>query len=258
MPSASTPDFIKKQYQFTRHCRDPDNNPAPVDIEDRRMSIYRDLLYNNIEGFTANNFPVIREIMSDDQWHKLIRDYFANHKARTPLFPQLPNEFLKFLEKKHDLLTSMPFLQELAHYEWVESALAMDTREIDFSGIDRKGDLLEGIPVASELILRLAYDYPVQQISPDFLPIEKSAQQTCLVVYRDRQDKVGFMELNLVTAMLLDRICDHTDQLGLIHLQTIARELKHPQPEIVIQGGLEVLKQMQQRDIILGVKKSEN
>ncbi len=253
--SAALPEFVQKQNEFTRHCRDPENNPAPVNIEDRRMAVYRDLIYNNIESFMANNFPVIREIMSDDRWHKLIREYVANHKASTPYFPKLPTEFLQFLENEHDQRSDLPFLLELAHYEWVESALAMDTREINVSGIDPDGDLLEGIPVTSTLIWRLAYDYPVHKVGPDYLPQEKPDQPSYLVVYRDRDDKVGFMELNSVTARLLESLNENPDNSGKSHLQSIAEELQHPQPEIVINSGLEILQQMQQRDIILGTRK---
>ncbi|RKZ79734.1 MAG: DUF2063 domain-containing protein, partial [Gammaproteobacteria bacterium] len=49
-----TPSFIDTQYQFAGHIRDPEHNPAPADIEQRRMAIYRELFYNNIEGFIAN------------------------------------------------------------------------------------------------------------------------------------------------------------------------------------------------------------
>ncbi len=253
MPS-NTPEFIQKQYEFTRHCRDPEKHPAPGNIEDRRMAVYRDLLYNNIEGFMANNFPVIRRIMTDEQWHQLIRKYFANHKASTPLFSKLPTEFLLFLENEFDQQSRFPYLLELAHYEWVESSLAMDIREIDFSGVDSEGDLLNGIPVINTLILKLSYEFPVHKIGPDYLPDKKPDQQTYLVVYRDRNDKVGFMELNPVTARLLERLSEESDLSGFDRLQAIAEEIQHPQPEIVIKGGLEVLQQMQQRDIVLGVK----
>ncbi len=251
----NTPEFIQKQYEFTRHCRDPENNPAPDNIEDRRMGVYRDLLYNNIESFMSNNFPVIRAIMSDEQWHQLIREYFSKHKASTPLFPKLPSELVQFLEKEYPLDGEFPFLAELAHYEWVESALATDIRDINLSGLSQEGDLLTGIPVVSELIWHLAYEYPVHQISPDFLPKEKPSSQTYLVVYRDRQDDVGFMELNPVTARLLECLINNEKGLtGKAILQAIAEELQHPQPEVVINGGLEILQQMLQRDVVLGIR----
>jgi len=80
--------FKDIQYAFTRHIRDPENEPAPNDIEDRRMEIYRDLLYRNVESFMANSFPVLRKIIPDDKWHEMIRDYFKRHQSHTPLFPK--------------------------------------------------------------------------------------------------------------------------------------------------------------------------
>jgi hypothetical protein len=42
------PAFIERQYAFAAHLRDPDNNPAPAGIEDRRLENYRGLFYRNI------------------------------------------------------------------------------------------------------------------------------------------------------------------------------------------------------------------
>ena len=47
--------FKDVQYAFTRHMRDPESNPAPEGIEDRRIGVYRELVYNNIEGFIAKD-----------------------------------------------------------------------------------------------------------------------------------------------------------------------------------------------------------
>ena len=43
--------FKDIQNVFTQHMRDPDNNPAPEGIEDRRIGVYRELVYNNIQNF---------------------------------------------------------------------------------------------------------------------------------------------------------------------------------------------------------------
>lgn len=75
--SAKLPRFQQAQYQFAAHLRDPEANPAPADIEDRRMQIYRELFYNNIEDFLANAFPVLRKISSDEIWHARVRDFYA-------------------------------------------------------------------------------------------------------------------------------------------------------------------------------------
>ena len=73
--------FKKYQYEFTAHLRDPEHNPAPEGIEDRRIGIYRDLLYNNVEGFIANGFPVLRSIYSDENWHRMLLILY--HQERT-------------------------------------------------------------------------------------------------------------------------------------------------------------------------------
>ena len=129
MSTRNTPDrpaFVRQQYAFAAHIRNPEKNPGPEGIEERRMKIYRELFYNNVEGFIANTYPVLRQITPDDCWHAMIRDYFAHHVAHTPLFPEMPREFLKYLEhERKPQPDDPPFMLELAHYEWVELALSL-------------------------------------------------------------------------------------------------------------------------------------
>src|SRR5881398_268783 len=107
------------QKRFTAHIRDPLREPAPDGIEDRRMAIYRDLVYSNMESFISSNFPVIRKLYNDAQWSILAHDFFREHRCHTPLFPQFAREFLRYLEtRQQDQRGDPPFLLELAHYEW--------------------------------------------------------------------------------------------------------------------------------------------
>ena len=249
------PGFQEIQYQFTRHIRDPENAPAPGDIEDRRMQIYRDLLYNNVEDFLANGFPVLRKITSDSKWHALIRDYFKNHQARTPLFPKMTQEFLQYLDQERVEQTGdYPFMKELAHYEWLELAVSIDSREIITEGVNSEGDLLTGIPVLSPLAWPFAYQYPVHKIAPDYLPEQAPKEPTYLVVYRDCNDEVGFLELNPVAAKLVEILQADNSLNGQQILLDIAREIQHPDPQVVVNGGVEILNSMRDKDIILGTR----
>ena len=250
--------FKDIQYQFTRHIRDPANAPAPGDIEERRMAIYRDLLYRNVESFLANSFPVLRKVIRDDDWHSLMRKYFKNHQSRTPLFPKMPQEFLQYLQDNEETAENLyPFLLELAHYEWVELALSIDSREIRQDGLDTGGDLLSGVPVLNELSWSLAYNYPVHRIGPDYLPGEKPAQPTCLLVYRDGQDSVRFIELNPLAARLVDCLKENEEnKSGREILMEIAGEIAHPDPEIVVNGGCAILEDMREKEVVLGIRNS--
>jgi uncharacterized protein len=248
--------FQDVQNVFTQHMRNPEKNPAPQGVEDRRIKIYRELVYNNIEGFMASSFPVIRKITDNNSWHQMLRDYVSNHLSHTPLFPKMPQEFLHYLE--HERVghsEDYPFLLELAHYEWIETSVSMDSREISFDDIEQQGDLLEGIPVLSPLAMPLAYQWPVHRISPDFLPETLSKEATYIVIYRDRYDEVGFIELNPVSAKLIEELSNNSNQSGKEILLSIVEQLQHPDPDVVISGGLEVMQDFRDKDVLLGVKK---
>ncbi len=250
--TVNLPRFKQIQYAFTQHVRNPEKHARPNDIEARRMKIYNDLLYNNVEDFMSSSFPVLREITADDKWHRMIRDYFEHHHASTPLFQEMPREFLKYLETERETAQDdYPFMLELAHYEWVELALSILDQNIDMTHVDAEGDLLSGIPVLSPLAWPLSYQYAVHKIGPDYLPEEH--EPTYVIVYRNNQDDVHFIEINLVTAHLLQLISEENKLTGQQMLATIAEQLQHPNPDAVIQGGLQILQDLKDRHIILGV-----
>jgi hypothetical protein len=253
---SSQPDFIRRQYEFAAHIRDPEHVPVPADVEDRRMNIYRELFYNNVEGFLTNTFPVLRTVYKDDDWYGLVRDFYAHHLSHTPLFLEIPREFLNWLENEHTPRPIDPdFLFELAHYEWVELALSISEAQIDETQINRDGSFEQGIPVLSPLAWHLAYRYPVHTISTDNQPVAPGEQATHLVVYRDCEDEIGFMEINPVTKRMLELIESSEDRSGLDILTQIADELSHPQPETVIKGGLEIMENLRAKDILPGTRR---
>ncbi len=217
------------------------------------MAVYQELFYNNVEGLLAANFPVCRETLGDEAWHRLIRGFFIHHRAQTPLFPELPREFLAFLEARGEAFGIPPFLLELAHYEWVELALSIAEAEPDGEGIDPEGDFLSGVPVLSPLAWPLSYRYPVHRIGPHFRP--EAPEPACLVVYRDHQDEVGFLEVNPPMLRLLALIAENETLPGSALLTRIAREINHPHPLKVIQGGAEIMERMRQRSILLGTRR---
>lgn len=251
----STPAFKKHQYEFTAHIRNPQANDRPEGIEDRRMGIYRELLYNNVEGFIASGFPVLRDIYNDEDWHEMVRDFFANHQCQSPYFLEISQEFIDYLQNERQPQQGDPAgLVELAHYEWVELALHVSDESISMDNIDANGDLLEGRPVFSPLAWPLAYQFPVHTMGPDNLPQEAPEQPSYLVVYRNRNDKVNFLEINPVTARLISLLQENESFTGLDAIEHIAKEMNHPNPDVVKQGGLAALQELQQYGIILGTE----
>ena len=221
------------------------------------MGIYRELFFNNVESFLSGTFPVLHRIHDNSDWHALVRDFFARHRSHTPLFLEIPREFLNWLEHERTARPGdLPFLYELAHYEWAELALSVAEAPPVQAHVDPEGDLLSGIPVLSPLAWHLAYQYPVHRIGPDFLPERPGEAPTFLVVYRDRRDEVGFLEINPVTKRLLELISENTHACGRELLTRIATELSHPQPDVVISGGAGILQGLHEKDIIPGTRRT--
>jgi hypothetical protein len=253
---AELPEFQKKQYAFAAHIRDPENVPAPEGIEDRRMAIYRELFFNNIRNLLANMFPVLRKLHDDDKWHGIIRQFMRRHRAETPYFLQLPQEFLAFLQDEYEPEDDdYPFLLELAHYEYIELALSISEDSNDLEGVDPAADLLRNIPVKSVLAWVYAYQYPVHRIKADFIPTEPAGQPVFLAVYRRADDSVGFLELNPITARLLEAVGDN-DALhtGEALLRALAEEINYADADALVEHGAAALEEMRELDILTGAR----
>lgn len=237
---------------FTNHVRDPDNCPVPEGIEDRRMAIYRELIYNNIEGFLNSGFPILRSLLDAPRWHRLVRDFIRLHRCHTPLFLEISHEFLRFLQDGGaESEPALPFMLELAHYEWVELALDVSPEEFPGSNVVADGDLMAGRPVVSPLAWCLCYQYPVQLIGPTYQPSALPASPTWLIVYRNRDQQVRFLESNAVTVRLL-QLLEGGRLSGREALQAIAAEMQAVDVAAVVESGRATLEQLHNLDILCG------
>ncbi len=208
----SSPYFQKLQKQFAAYIRDPENCPyAPAgekSIEPRRLEAYQSLFFNNLASFFSQIFPVTLTILGELRWQEIIREYMIKHDAKTPLFHELGEEFLAFLEREFEPRESDPaFLLELAHYEWVELALSVSTEQ-GFTGGEtflkkelRWNQKYQLSPVAWPL----AYEWPVHRLSLRYQPEQVPKDATTLLVYRTlvksdldegASEKIEFIELS--------------------------------------------------------------
>ncbi|MDH5832884.1 HvfC family RiPP maturation protein [Luteimonas kalidii] len=256
--STSRASLREQQFALSRHLRDPATGPAPAGIEDRRLAIYRDLLYNNLQSLLAGNFPVIRRTLPDGDWHALVRAFYAGHRCRTPLFTEIGREFVRWLEARIDADPGLPPWQaELAHYEWVELALQISDAEagpVDpLEGDPRRGvALLEGVPVVSPQAWALAYRWPVHRIGPGHLPQTAPEAPTLLLVRRDGGGEVRFAELSPLVFRLLELLHGGT-ATGHGCLCTLAQEAGLG-PDALLAEGRAMLERLHAEGTLLGVR----
>jgi hypothetical protein len=249
----NAPKFQAFQFEFARHIRDPKTHARPAGVPARRMKIYNELLYNNLEGFLLACFPVLHRVLGARKWAKLVREFFAEHRCHTPFFRQIPDEFVQYLQTERGVRPGdPPFMVELAHYEWIELVLSVSTKEAPLESIDATGDLASGRPALNPVLALLQYQYPVQRIGPGYKPRAAPAETTYLLVFRNADFAVNFVALNPVAAHLVALLQTNKTNSGEKLLKKIARELKHPTPRVAIQGGLEILRELRSAGAILG------
>lgn len=243
------------QRDFAACIREPGRDDLPPGVAARRMQVYRELFFNNVEGLLASNFPVIRTLYDNADWQALVAAFLHDHRAQTPLFPEIGREFLRWLERRqHDGRDDPPFLLELAHYEWAELALSLDEHEIVDTPHDPSGDIVGGIPVMSPLVWVLGYRFPVHRIRADFRPDSAPEMPTLLLLIRDRRDQVGFLEINALTAALIERLQANTDASGSTVVTTLLSEIAPDNAAALHAAGCDILRNLQAREALLGTR----
>lgn len=248
--TSSLPAFQRYQAEFTQHIRNPLHVPRPTGVRPRGMAVYTEIVFNNMMATLSSCFPVAKRTLGVRKWTKMVRAFFAQHRCNTPLFRQIPEEFLRWLESGAEDLPV--YLYSLAHYEWIELALYVSDAQVDSGNVVPDGDLLAGRPVLAPALAVLQYPFQVQRISPTFKPIKPDVEPTHILAFRNGEDEVRFIVLNPVSARLLTLLS--AGQLtGGAALQQIAGELQHPKPDVVVQGGLDILEDLRNEQAILGV-----
>lgn len=243
------PEFQRIQQAFANHIKNPHKVAPPIDVDDRHMTIYRDLFFKNVMGFLSGTFPVLAEVVGNSRWQEIGRDFFVNHHNETPYFLEISREFLTFLETEFVPTQIDPvYIYELAHYEWLELFVDVEPEE-SVSHYHNDGDVLSSKLVLSPVVEGFLYQFPVHEISADKPSCE--ARSTALIVYRGRDDRVGFAETNPFTLKML-ALLKSTKGLGQDVLKSLLDDNGMAGNHAAFQGGVDTLKHWLQLGIIWG------
>lgn len=249
------PAFQQIQLAFAAHLRDPLNNPAPMDVADVRMQVYRELFYNNIESFIAKNFPICRHFLNDRDWHLLVRDFYSQHVCVSPYFIDISREFVDYLLEERNNPADPDFLHQLALYEWLD--VHAQTVQVCLPAYCVEGDICFGKPLVAAGLIIQAFDYPVHQWHLLQKPIEKLSQPIFLAVYRNSEAQVQVLELSAVSARCLSLLQHNAELTGQAMLQKVAVDLNYsPQKaKQFVSWGRDTLRFWRDKNILLGTLK---
>ena len=253
MPEPIRP-FQRLQHAFAASIRDPENRPQPPGVLPQRMKVYQKLIYNNIASFIASGFPVLKATLGEAMWQALIRDFLRDHQSKTPYLAEIAEEFLMYLQDERvEVPTDLPFLLELAHYEWVEYALLLAEAVPPTEAPALIENPLSQKIYLSELAWPLAYRFPVHRIGHTFRPKRPPAQPSFLLLYRDRSERVRFLEISSAIYLLLDLLRNKGPIEATAAVTEITAIIGPADRDAFVSGIRPLLADLAQRSVIAGV-----
>ncbi|BAJ02758.1 HvfC family RiPP maturation protein [Shewanella violacea] len=240
--------FTRIQQSFMDYIKEP-SRPLPKGTEARRMKIYRDLFFNNINGFVSSAFPVLKSLYAEEAWLALIQKFFVTHDSQTPIFIEIAQEFVSFLQSEYQLTEGDPaFIIELAHYEYMELVVAVAKDNPLHQGM--QGPITQVALCLSDTAKVLQYRFDVQRVSEDYRPDGPAESPLNFCLYRDKQDEVIFLQLNPLAAQALGYLCQY-ESVNFDYLVTWLKQT-YPQmdDEVLTQGCKQMLVELAAKGVV--------
>lgn len=203
--SGSMYNFKEQQRKLVSLIRHPNKlKQEKLSVDDKeRIEIYQRLIFNNIDGFLRNAFPVSYRMLNKSIWNEVVSIFIADYRCESPIFSDIAEQFLDFISSTHDNMPSQipSYLGSLMHYEWIE--LVLDRRESRLSLPCWDGTTMPDNVIASDVAELLHYQYPVHAIGGDLSAEAEMPREDCFyVVFRDQQYRVRFNRLNPASAAI--------------------------------------------------------
>ena len=248
------PAFQQTQRQFLNYLRQPQTASIPAGFAPERLAVYAKLLYNKFDESLSACFPVIHAILSQADWQTLLMDFIAKHRCASPYYRQIPDEFLQYLQQERRSADDLPFLVELAHFEWVEMQLSIaEADPITIKPLSA-ALLLANVPVFAPVMQLLHYQWPVQDINPAFLPTGPLTEPSSILAFRAANDSVQFIALNPMTARLI--VLLQKGSTGQQAMEVLGESLDDATFATFLSFGIETLTELHQVGAIIDVHPS--
>lgn len=246
-------DFQQLQRQLTAHLRDPEANPPPEGPEDRRLAIYRRLVFGNVSRLLAANFPLSRKQLGKDAFSALIRHFLREHRAETPYFPRLAGELQAWYQKAQPRRAEdPPWLGELILYESEKRRLRNCADPTASPEIDPDGDVVSGVPAPSPLLRLLTLRYPVHKGKAGRLDDTPPSVPSFLLLRRDSAGRMRTEELSVFPAGLLAMVLDAKRKTGRELLETMLEQAPPDSRPVLMRQGEAGLRRFHRVGVLLG------
>ncbi len=198
-----TPETVQIEKDLVHWCKTGEAVTIPG-TRQKGLDQYRRLIRNNIHNAMEQAFPIAYTVLSETQWDTLVDDFHAHHPAATPQVWKLPLEFYLFVaENNYVDKFSLPFLNDLLHFEWIE--IEVHTMEDQVPAPSRQ----EGDPLSDKIVV-----YPEYRMIRLKYPVHLYAAEEALhhpgnyflLTFRTRDFNVRFVDIPALHAFYFEQI----------------------------------------------------
>lgn len=226
--------------------------PSPRGIEESRFNVYRRLVYNNLRGFIDQCFPIARGLLGDEAWNALCRAFFEEGHCLSPLFKDIPETYLDWIEGQAN---RPEWLHDLMHYEWLELAAYQHSADIDDTYEDTSVDTLlqtwQAVHVRLNPTLQLGlYPRPVHNFAINHPIPDADGHWYGFVVFRARDHHVRFHSVNVTTLQLLQHLTEDDSLKHACH--RLREQLPQTDMQSLVTHTVSLLEQLKSDGIVMG------
>ena len=241
-------DFRQFQFALARHLRDPlvAARPEGVSSVDAQASLQH--MFETLSALLSPTFPVSRALLGETLWRHAVQLFLQDAPPHAPWTGAVQRAFARYLRSSPHAKDLPAWLQDMAHFEWLKSAVQAAMTEVP--AFDARGDLMSCALVLNPTHVEVAYEWPVHTIDAQHKPDDM--QRTHLSVLLDRKGKLRVLESSVFRAQLLALLAEN-GVTGQQAFESLARWLDHPEPAEFVAQGVQVLEQLQREGVVLGV-----
>lgn len=186
------------------------NMPAPEQLDEYRLQIYRRLIHNNIRQFLELCFSDSMQFFDAIKWQQLQQKFVAEAVPQSPFFSDIPQQFLDYIytlpvgdRATEAILEMMDFEVGLLK---AEITITPEVKE------EWDADTLLGWSPAAYLKY-----YQFDFINSDLTEYEK--KETYAIIWRNKDDDVCYKALDIAEWLLLKYFSEQSSKVSLISQQ---------------------------------------
>jgi uncharacterized protein len=194
-----------QQSILAAYCRTGEYQPL-TEVNEKHVHQYRRLIYNIIDDSISSAYPLTSNLLSSDEWNKLIKDFFSGHSCISPQVWNMPEELIAFVENRnYYLIEKYPLLLELLRFEWLEVEVYMMEDEL-IPACNQHGDFQKDELLLNPEIRVSGFEYPVHLRNASEIGESDKGQYYTSLHREPDTGKVIFTDLGMPHVQLIDSL----------------------------------------------------